>query len=153
MRFFAMQASEKPCWSSSRTSNRIQNKRASSATVQELPARCLSLFFLVLPQCHADWKFQSRQPEECVTEDKWSLQEIHIIEKGPVDEALLFIEDKLDGVNENKIRKLFEAFISCKNTYANSFHDNINVLDTIYNKSPEVFFDQNNLYFIPEDND
>ena len=75
------------------------------------------------------------------------------IRDGLVDEKLIENSEKVHRLNSKRTQKTMELFT--KNPFANvkPFIDNIDLINSLYNKKAEILFDKENLYISTDDDD
>lgn len=71
---------------------------------------------------------------------------IPAIKEGQVDEALIAAGDKLDDINNNKLKNQMGTLIEHRNNYIKPFVDNINMINDLHNKPIKIVADKDNLY-------
>lgn len=69
-----------------------------------------------------------------------------IINKGPVDEALLDASEQLEKFDSDKVNKTFLQFKSNQTSGVYVFVENVNKINELYDKPMKLIFDEDNLY-------
>ncbi len=75
-----------------------------------------------------------------------TIEKMPIISKSQLDENLIEVGNKLGRFKYKKTEKTLDTLIDKQNSYVRPFIDNIIMIDTIYNKPLEIYFDKENLY-------
>ena len=76
------------------------------------------------------------------------INKIPVIEKGPVDEKLIEIGEKIDDFNVSKQDDIMKKFIKFKDPCIVTFINSINRISELYNKPLDICFDDSNIYYI-----
>ena len=77
-----------------------------------------------------------------------ALAKTPIVSKGPVDEALISIGNKLGELNDRKTENAMKKLIDAAADSTTPFVNNIKVVDRVFNEPMEVLFDNSNIYFL-----
>lgn len=73
-----------------------------------------------------------------------------ILQKTPADESLLHIGQKMKNAAKDKTAQLVHGLIGSSDSGTSVFAENIDRLNTIWNKPQDVLFDKDAIYFVPQ---
>lgn len=74
------------------------------------------------------------------------VEKIPVISKGQADEALIAAGDKLDELNDGKLRKQMQSLIEHQSNSIRPFIENIDTVNELCNKPVQLLVDKDNLY-------
>ena len=74
------------------------------------------------------------------------VEKIPVISKGQADEALIAAGDKLDELNDGKLRKQMQSLIEHQSNSIRPFIENIDTVNELCNKPVQLLIDKDNLY-------
>ena len=74
------------------------------------------------------------------------VEKIPVISKGQADEALIAAGDKLDELNDGKLRKQMRSLIEHQSNSIRPFIENIDTVNELCNKPVQLLIDKDNLY-------
>lgn len=74
------------------------------------------------------------------------VEKIPVISKGQADEALIAAGDKLDELNDGKLRKQMRSLIEHQSNSIRPFIENIDTVNELCNKPVQLLVDKDNLY-------
>lgn len=74
------------------------------------------------------------------------VEKIPVISKSQLDENLLKAGDLLQDKDAKRTESLLQVLTDSRTDYASSFIENIHILDTLYNHSMQLLFDEENIY-------
>lgn len=74
------------------------------------------------------------------------ISKIPVVEKGPIDEALIGAGEKLEAIGEKNTAERLDLFDDNRDSGVYMFIDNCNTLDVLYNKPKMILLDEDNLY-------
>lgn len=73
-----------------------------------------------------------------------------VLNKGPVDEALMDAGKKLKQSAEQKTNKVVHGLIGSADSGTAVFTENLDKINRIWNEPKEIFFDEKAIYFMPQ---
>ena len=79
-----------------------------------------------------------------------AIAKIPVINKGPVDEALITAGSKIKGLGAKHGKKAMKEFRNSRDAGIQFFLSSIEVIDTMSNHPVELFFDNENVYYLCE---
>lgn len=74
------------------------------------------------------------------------VEKIPVISKGQADEALIAAGDKLDELNDGKLKKQMRSLIEHQSNSIRPFIENIDTVNELCNKPVQLLIDKDNLY-------
>lgn len=74
------------------------------------------------------------------------VEKVPVISKGQADEALIAAGDKLDELNDGKLRKQMRSLIEHQSNSIRPFIENIDTVNELCNKPVQLLIDKDNLY-------
>ena len=74
------------------------------------------------------------------------VEKIPVISKSQLDENLLKTGNLLQDKDTKRTESLLQVLTDSRTDYASSFIENIHILDTLYNHSMQLLFDEENIY-------
>lgn len=77
-----------------------------------------------------------------------AIAKIPLVNKAPVDNALISAGEKIDGLNERKTQRAMQKLVDTAANSTTPFVENIRALDRVYNEPMEVLFDKEKIYFL-----
>lgn len=77
-----------------------------------------------------------------------TIAKIPVISKGQLDENLIEAHEKLNDWNSDRPEQILKRFTAYRDTSANTFAENIDSINALYNRPTELFFDDNNAYLV-----
>ena len=75
-----------------------------------------------------------------------TIARIPIVNKGPIDEALIGAGDTLDRTQQKKLQNSMNLLKNTRVTGIRQFIENINMLGQLYNRPIDMMFDKDNMY-------
>jgi hypothetical protein len=77
-----------------------------------------------------------------------AIEKVPVIERTPIDENLQLLGSRLEKISDRNTVKALKTLINCKDNYIIPFIEQVETLDMLYNDSPEVLIDHDNIYFV-----
>ena len=77
-----------------------------------------------------------------------ALAKVPVLNKGPMDEALIKAGDRLKTADSKKRKAVLQDFANKQNSYIRPFVDNIKRIDEIYNEPKIIMMDRENIYLV-----
>ncbi len=77
-----------------------------------------------------------------------AIEKVPVLNKGPVDEALIAASGKINEMKGNKTSKEMNRLVELAENGTNIFVERISEVNQLYNVPKEIYFDQENLYLV-----
>lgn len=77
------------------------------------------------------------------------IEKVPVISKGQLDETLIDVSGKLEGIKVKRVEKTMSALVDRQHSYVRPFIESINMISVVFNSDLAIAFDRENLYIAP----